>query len=296
MDLENFPTREMAKDMMGMISPIYDNSYVAKWIFEVMSVSLALARQTVDDLMNEAFPETTSWAISMWEQEYGITPNESLSIEDRRKALTQKRNYRRPMNPWRIEQLVKEICNRDVQLKENVEPHTYEIIIGEGDNEIDLDAVYNAVYKVKQSQKHVRIVYETVVGVRIRAEPTGVVFPYPLAGTKPYPYNVGSADSASLILDTEDAGAVYPIVPTGRAVSGTVPGRSYVGSLDDVSVAAAISEDSATFPYIPAGVATAGTKPDVAVVSSVNTPGISAAITDVSAGIVYKVCGAKRLS
>ena len=34
-DLENFPTRELARDMMGMISPIYDNSYVGKWIFEV---------------------------------------------------------------------------------------------------------------------------------------------------------------------------------------------------------------------------------------------------------------------
>lgn len=36
-DLENFPTRELARDMMGRISPIYDNSYVGKWIFEVMS-------------------------------------------------------------------------------------------------------------------------------------------------------------------------------------------------------------------------------------------------------------------
>lgn len=28
MDLENFPTRETAKDMLSMISPIYDRSYV----------------------------------------------------------------------------------------------------------------------------------------------------------------------------------------------------------------------------------------------------------------------------
>ena len=30
MDLENFPTRETAKDMLSMISPIYDRSYVGK--------------------------------------------------------------------------------------------------------------------------------------------------------------------------------------------------------------------------------------------------------------------------
>lgn len=46
-DLENFPTRELARDMMGMISPIYDNSYVGKWIFEVMSVPLSLAQDTI---------------------------------------------------------------------------------------------------------------------------------------------------------------------------------------------------------------------------------------------------------
>lgn len=37
MDLENFPTRESAKDMLSMVSPIYDRSYVGKWIFQVMA-------------------------------------------------------------------------------------------------------------------------------------------------------------------------------------------------------------------------------------------------------------------
>lgn len=168
MNLENFPTREMAKDMMSMISPIYEKSYVGKWIFEVMSVSLALARQTVDDLMNEGFPETTTWAISMWEQEYGITPNESLSLEERRRNLVKKRNYRRPMNPWRIEQLVKDITGRDdVKLLENVEPHTYEIVIGPGDSKVDIEAVYNAVYNVKQSQKQVRLTRVIAVAAKV---------------------------------------------------------------------------------------------------------------------------------
>lgn len=47
MDLENFPTRETAKDMLSMISPIYDRSYVGKWIFQVMAASMELARETV---------------------------------------------------------------------------------------------------------------------------------------------------------------------------------------------------------------------------------------------------------
>ena len=67
-DLENFPTRELARDMMGMISPIYDNSYVGKWIFEVMSVPLSLAQKTINELREQAFPETATWSLPYWEQ------------------------------------------------------------------------------------------------------------------------------------------------------------------------------------------------------------------------------------
>lgn len=55
MDLENFPTRETAKDMLSMISPIYDRSYVGKWIFQVMAASMELARETVEDMKTRHF-------------------------------------------------------------------------------------------------------------------------------------------------------------------------------------------------------------------------------------------------
>lgn len=105
-DLENFPTRELARDMMGMISPIYDNSYVGKWIFEVMSVPLSLAQDTINELREQAFPETATWSLPYWEQSYGLPTNEALSIEERRSRVISKRNYRKPMNPARIEMLL----------------------------------------------------------------------------------------------------------------------------------------------------------------------------------------------
>lgn len=55
MDLENFPTRETAKDMLSMISPIYDRSYVGKWIFQVMATPMGLARWTVEEMKNRHF-------------------------------------------------------------------------------------------------------------------------------------------------------------------------------------------------------------------------------------------------
>ena len=42
MNLENFPTSPAAKRMMKTVSPIYDKSYVAKWIFQVMGLEYPL--------------------------------------------------------------------------------------------------------------------------------------------------------------------------------------------------------------------------------------------------------------
>ena len=89
-DLENFPTRELARDMMGMISPIYDNSYVGKWIFEVMSVPLSLAQKTINELREQAFPETATWSLPYWEKSYGIPTNESLALKNAEARLSER--------------------------------------------------------------------------------------------------------------------------------------------------------------------------------------------------------------
>ena len=60
MNIENFPTSEAAKRMMGYITGngFYDRSYVGKWIFQVMGVEMDEARRIIEDeLPYQAFPE-----------------------------------------------------------------------------------------------------------------------------------------------------------------------------------------------------------------------------------------------
>ena len=155
MDLENFPTRETAKDMLSMISPIYARSYVGKWLFQVMSAPMELACKTVEDIKNQTFPETATWSLPWWEDRYGIETNEGISVEERRSQIVQKRNIKCPMNPYRIERLVAEISGREVKLHENVAPSPYQIEITDGVSACNYGKVISAVNKVKQSQKTV---------------------------------------------------------------------------------------------------------------------------------------------
>ena len=267
MNLENFPTRETARDMMGMISPIYDRSYVGKWIFEVMAFPLGLAQDVVKDLEKQAFPETATWSLPWWENRYGIPTNENLSIKERQRAVTQRRNMQVPMNPFRITEIVKGLTGRDVELRENVAPHTYEITIFPGDSNVDLDAVVGAVGEIRQPQKHVNIVFEVPVGVHIQIGVSKKVFDYRLtgegkrAGRWPQPSKVGAVAEAGIVVDPDGSGTAFPYVLTG-----TRPDISAIGAVRPVNVEVEPAETGQPFPY-----PVAGTKPDVSTIGRAET-------------------------
>lgn len=291
MDLENFPTRPTARDMMEMISPIYEKSYVAKWIFEVMSVPLTLAQDTVSDMRNQAFPETATWSLPYWEQSYGIITNEALSLEERRSAITRKRNFRKPMNPARIEMLVEELCGRECELVENVEPHTFEIKLSPGDSSVSLKQIIDLINEVKQAQKSFRIVFETPVSVRIRAEPRSVIFPHRTTsqvnktGQHPDPAIITAIHTTDLQVHAEGAGKTYPHV-----VAGTRPDIANIGVLPSLQLQASTLGQGVTFPYPITGM-----EPDVSNLGESESGGVEAAVEGMTARVVYKMCGSKRM-
>lgn len=253
-DLENFPTRELARDMMGMISPIYDNSYVGKWIFEVMSVPLSLAQDTINELREQAFPETATWSLPYWEQSHGLPTNEALSIEERRSRVISKRNYRKPMNPARIEMLLKELCGRDVKLIENTAPHTFEISVSPGTSEAGLDQIIKLVNEVKQAQKSFRVVFDTPTTIKIRADPQSQKFPYRMtargrkAGTYPQINVVGSVTSVQLLASIQGAGVEFPY-----PISGTKPDRSFLAEIEPGALNLQVDSTNAEVLYRACG-------------------------------------------
>lgn len=85
-DLEHFPTCETSKRMLARVSPIYERSYVGKWLYQVMGLEMEDARRLFDELRQQAFPETATWGLTYWEQRYGITPNPADDLEARRQA------------------------------------------------------------------------------------------------------------------------------------------------------------------------------------------------------------------
>lgn len=125
-DLEKFPTSDSANRMISYVSDgFYDNSYVGKWLYQVMGLEYDSARQIAEDLPNQFFPETATWGLMYHEIKWGLPVRENLSYEERRKLIYQKRDQRAPMTPYRMEIYLKNATGFEVHVCDSHDPGSY---------------------------------------------------------------------------------------------------------------------------------------------------------------------------
>lgn len=160
-DLENFPTSESAKKMLSYVSDgYYDESYVGKWIFQAMGIEYDKAQEIVVDLPAQFYPETATWGLMYHEIKWGLPVRQNLFYEERRRLIFQKRDYRAPMTPYRMEKYLTDATGFEVHIADASDPGEYGFIpphpnvfkayfLGEGT--LDSKLVYEMLDRLKQS-------------------------------------------------------------------------------------------------------------------------------------------------
>lgn len=160
-NLENFPTSNSAKKMLSYVSDgFYDESYVGKWIYQVMGLEYDKALEMVEDLPAQFFPETATWGLMYHEIKWGLPVRENLSYEERRKQIYKKRDHRAPMTPYHMERHLEAVTGFKVNIADINDPGNYGFspshpnvfkvfLIGEGT--LDSKAVHSVIDHLKQS-------------------------------------------------------------------------------------------------------------------------------------------------
>lgn len=134
MVLENFPTSESAKRMMDTISKgFYENSYVGKWIFQVMGLEIDDARARIEELPYQAFLQTVTWGIRYFEEKYGFEVDENMSLEERRKRIQEKISNKGSVNPEIIKAIAESATGRECNVQEFVDAYTFWITVFQGE-------------------------------------------------------------------------------------------------------------------------------------------------------------------
>lgn len=170
MDLENFPTSESAKRMLESVDSggFYDKSYVGKWIFQVMGLEMDEARQFIEELPYQAFPETATWGLRYHEQKYGLPVREGMPYEERRRNIYSKRDERSTMNPYRMEVILENITGRKAHVDDKSGPvNTFTVKLESGDNVVDVAAAIKKLKEIKQSHVAFTLSFTSLARIEI---------------------------------------------------------------------------------------------------------------------------------
>lgn len=261
-DLEKFPENAVAQRMISRVSPIYENSYVAKWLYEVMGRELDDAEIRFAELREQANPETATWGLRYWEQRYGIEVDETRSLAARRADIIARRGARAPMNPARMEKILSTMTGRAVHVEENVAPYTIRVDIESGGDPLDYTAVTERLKRIKPSHIAFQVFVTAAATIKVRPDSRKKVFEYPLTGERPDVNNIGVQRPITIRASPDGRGQAYEYPLTGEHMTGTLPSESYLAFLEGVPVKVVPTAQGAAYAYPLTGEHTAGQLPD----------------------------------
>lgn len=123
-------TNELGDLMLDTVSPIYDQSAMTLYAFEAFGETISQDRDFIEgDFIAQMLPQTATWGLRLWEDEYGITTDVSKTIEQRRQYLMGAMYKHSPITPKRIEEMVYAVTGTECEVEENTAPNTVTISI-----------------------------------------------------------------------------------------------------------------------------------------------------------------------
>jgi len=130
----------------------YDRSRLALWMFEAIGREYDDMALWARELRYEAFPQTCTWGIEIWEFAYGIETDGSFPLEFRRQRVLSKRLQRPPINPGRIEEALRLLTGCQVKVTENVGPYKVRVEVdGSGGVPYDTNEASRVLRRIKPS-------------------------------------------------------------------------------------------------------------------------------------------------
>lgn len=147
--------------ILGYVSPIYDNGRIGLWLFQVIGAELDELKEWINQIACQAYPQTVTWAIDIWEQQYGIPTDAAKSLKERQALLIAQVRERAPMTPYKIAQMVSTLCGGvDVRIQENIAANTFGIYLNTIPSHVDEAAIDTAVNRCKPAHLIYEIKYE----------------------------------------------------------------------------------------------------------------------------------------
>lgn len=144
---------------LDYISPIYSEAKTALWLMEAIGVEYDTLIEWVEQYKQQVTPETATWGIRYYEEEYDLPSNDEIPLRQRIDAVKTTIRSRAPMNPLKMANLISLNIGFPVKVLENTAKNTFTICLldaGEG-------GYYAKAKKVTDRIKPAHLIYDLFV-------------------------------------------------------------------------------------------------------------------------------------
>ena len=152
---------ETGQKLLGYVSPIYQQGRIGLWLFQVIGAELDEIKAWIAEIAQQAYPQTVTWSIDIWERQYGMETNIEKNLKERRALLLAQVRERAPMTPHKMAQMVSAVGGGvDVRIQENIAANTFGIYLNTIPSDINEAAIRKAVDRCKPAHLIYEIAYE----------------------------------------------------------------------------------------------------------------------------------------
>lgn len=152
-----------AQEIVQMVSPIYGEAYTVLWLYQVIGTVLDLMAEWTEGIEPQTRPQTATWSLPYWEEQYGLASDPSWSYDRRRQNIVNKSITRAPINPVRLENIVSVAAGADARVEEHTGKNHFTVYIAARKDQVDEDFVRKEINAAKPAHLIYSIIYERYV-------------------------------------------------------------------------------------------------------------------------------------
>lgn len=160
---EKILTSPMAQKIIQEVSPLYGEAYTVLWLYQVIGMVLDDIEEWANSLEQQVVPQTATWALPYWEEQYNIVTDSTWSYERRRENIVNKCRNRAPLNPYKLERIVAVASGGEARVEEHTGKNQFTVYISAKESLIDEKFVRREIDKAKPAHLTYEIVYERYV-------------------------------------------------------------------------------------------------------------------------------------
>lgn len=126
--MDEILTSPEARNIVGQVSPIYGAAFVALWLFQVIGCQLDDIEAWSRAFQAETVPQTATWSLDYWEENYGIPRNPNMTDSQRRARIISRIRDRAPMSPAKLARYITDVSGYECEIIENTGKNRFTLI------------------------------------------------------------------------------------------------------------------------------------------------------------------------